>query len=814
MKPAALFLTILLLPAAASAQWRTLDRVTAVKELPDGMELAAGEARIRVTAVGDDGARVIVAPNGNFSTEPSWAVVNHPPTPRFVMHDALDAVTLDLPAGHVRVIKQPVRILFLDADNHIISEDDERAPMAFNGAEFRVTKKMPQDELYFGLGDKTTLNLRDRAFTLWNTDAYGWQESTDPLYKAIPFFTALRNGKSYGIFMDDTWRSSFDFGKQRHDAYSFGAEGGELGYYFFFGPSPKQVLTSYMQLTGTPPMPPLWSLGYQQCRFSYYPESRVREVAKMFRDKQIPADVLYLDIDYQDHYRPFTINREYFPHFERMVRDLRQQGFSTIAITDLHIAKAEYPPYDQGAAQDLFVKNADGSTFLGPVWPGAAVFPDFTLTRAREWWGTLYKEFIAMGVRGFWNDMNEPSVFDTPTKTMPLDVRHRLDDGTSIPHLGAHNVFGMQNSRATYEGLLKLEGNERPFVLTRATYAGGQRYAATWTGDNSSTWNHMRMSIPTLLNLGLSGMPLAGDDIGGFRGSPTAELVTRWMWLGVFNPIYRNHTEKGSNDQEPWAFGAQYEQYMKRAIEQRYRLLPYIYSGAEEMSRTGIPMMRPLFMEFPQDTWLTTTDALEREYMFGSSLLVAPKVWEFAQPYQVQLPSGTWYDYWTGIAYEGGPQPAADRSHKHSPIMVNPKVDQVPVYVKAGSIIPQQPVVQSTAFTPHGPLELRVYPGPNCAGLMYLDDGHTLHITMQNHMHMQMSCSADSKSVTLKIDPQHGAFVPWFTEVEVVFFGAPGTPAAADFDGNSASAQYDPAQHAVHVLVPYKNAGETISVRY
>src|SRR4029077_14969386 len=343
------------------------------------------------------------------------------------------------------------------------------------GSRALVWKKMPADENYYGFGGKTRpLNRRNRAFTMWNSDVFGWGESTDPMYKAITFFMGLRKGTAYGIFFDNTYRSSFDFGKESPDFFSFGAEGGELNYYFFAGPEPKKIIQEYTAMTGRSPLPPLWTLGYQQSRYSYYPESRAREIVKTLRERKIPADAIYFDIDYQQDYAPFTINREYFPTFEKMISDFRALGMHTILLTDPHIKKKPdqvYAPYDSGMKNDMFVKNPDGSVFVGVVWPGESVLPDFTLTRAREWWGGLYKDFVAMGAAGFWNDMNEPSLFKRPDKTMPLDSVHRLDDGTTLDHRAIHNVFGMQNVRATYEGLRKLQPEERPFVLTRAAYS-------------------------------------------------------------------------------------------------------------------------------------------------------------------------------------------------------------------------------------------------------------------------------------------------------------------------------------------------------
>lgn len=815
-----LVLTAIVLVASgnAFAEWKAIGNVSAVAKMANGVELTAGESKVLITVVNDSTVHVRVSSSGAIGKDSSWAVdpAFKQSAPAVHVEDSADAVVLGFGAGSVRVTKTPLRIAFLDADGTVLNEDDEREPMAWNGPEFRVTKKMPIDlsELYFGLGDKTTLVLNNRAFTMWNTDQFGWQESNDPLYKDIPFFIAMKNSRAYGVFMDNTWRSSFDFGKERHDAYTFGAAGGELNYYFFFGPDPKRVVTAFAALTGKTPLPPLWSLGYQQCRYSYMTEARVREIGKTFREKQIPVDVVYLDIDYQEQYRPFAINRTSFPGFEGMIKDLQKEGISVITITDMHIAKAEYPPYNSGTAQDVFMKKADGSTYVGPVWPGASVFPDFTLSKSREWWGKQYAEFVGMGVRGFWNDMNEPAVFETPTKTMPLDVWSRLDDGGTLPHIGAHNVIGMENSRATYEGLLKLEKNERPFVLTRATYAGGQRFSATWTGDNSATYNHLRMSLPTLLNLGISGFAMAGDDIGGFNGTAPPELVTRWMWIGAFNPIFRNHSAKGTGDKEPWAFGPQYEAYMKAAIEQRYRMLPYIYTAAEEASRTGMPMMRPLFLEFPLEKWLNGN---QEEYMFGPSMLVAPKVTEMTDPYQVLLPAGDWYDYWSGEKFAGGETASKTETATAGGkgLRVNPKINEIPVYVKAGSIVPQQPVVQSTAFTPQGNLELRVYPGPNCSGHLYMDDGHTFDYTHGAKMDVSMTCAADATTMSLTLDGARGSYKPWFSAMDVVFYGVTSAAVGAWLDGKALAApKYDATRHSVTVTVPYARRAGKVSLQF
>lgn len=785
--------------------WQHVGSVQRVQKLNDGVELTAGRAKVRITVFNDSTVRVRVAPQGNFPNDSSWAVVAAPQPSAVQVDDFKNE--LRLTAGNMKVIvrKSPLLIRFADAAGRELLDDESSLPMAFDGPRVRVWKKMPADENYYGLGDKTgPMNRRNRAFTMWNTDVFGWGESTDPMYKAFTFFMGLRKGTAYGIFFDNTYRSSFDFGKESPGYFSFGADGGELNYYFFAGPDPKKVVEQYTALVGRSPLPPLWSLGYQQSRYSYYPEARAREIASTLREKKFPADVLYFDIDYQQGNAPFTINREHFPHFEQMIADLRTQGFRTVLITDLHIKKDSghgYAPYDSGIKNDVFIKKPDGSPFVGVVWPGESVFPDFTLTRARDWWGTLYKDFVGMGVAGFWNDMNEPALFERADKTMPLDTLHRLDDGTTLDHRAIHNVYGMENVRATYEGLRKLQPDERPFVLTRAAYSGTQRYAATWTGDNSSTWNHLNMSTPMLLSLGLCGYSMAGDDIGGFAGSPTADLLTRWFEVGALNPIYRDHTAKGTLDQEPWVHGPQHEAIRRHYVELRYKLLPYIYTLVEESSRTGLPFMRPVFLDYPQAEDFYGNN---RDFLFGSDLFVAPVTTEMVDAEEVQLPPGDWYDYWT-----------AQKLSSKVKITLHPALEEMPLYVRAGAIIPTQPLVQNTGEIPAGPLQLRVYAGDSCHGSLYEDDGHTFAYQRGELLRVNYSCQASSASITVMSATEKSSFRPWWSSVEVTVFGVAAQPKEVRIaDRSIREWRYDGQTHSVILTVPDALANWTISLTF
>jgi alpha-glucosidase len=779
--------------AGSSAQgWHHIGNVQNVEVLPDGVELTAGSAKVRITAFRDGVLRVRVAPQGNFPQDFSWAVIQAPQPPAVKVEDGSDEVRIS--AGDVNVVvkKAPLLISFTNSAGVPILEDQPTLPMAWNGDSVHIWKRMPLDENYFGLGDKAgRMNRRNRSFTMWNTDEFGWQESSDPLYKTIPFFIGLRKGAAYGLFFDNPYRSSFDFGKESLDYFSFGAVGGELNYYYFSGPDPKKIVESYTALVGRAPLPPLWSLGFQQSRYSYYPEARAREIVQTFRQKKIPLDAIYFDIDYQQGNAPFTINRQYFPAFEKMISDFRSQGVHTVLITDLHIKKDpdhDYAPYSSGTKRDVFVKNPDGSVFVGAVWPGESVFPDFTLTKARDWWGEQYKEFVGIGVAGFWNDMNEPSVFKRADKTMPLDVLHRMDDGTTRDHRAIHNVFGMENVRATYEGLRKWLPDERPFVLTRAAYSGTERYAATWTGDNSSTWNHLSMSTPMLLSMGICGYSLVGDDIGGFAGTPTADLLTRWIEVGAFNPIYRDHTAKGTADQEPWVHGPEHEMIRRHYIELRYQLLPYIYTGIEETTRTGLPFMRPLFLEYPQTPGL---DGNDHDFLFGRDLFVAPVVTEMLDAQEVHLPPGDWYDFWTSSKLA-----SKDR------LILHPRLDELPLYVRAGAILPMQTVVQSTSETPAGPLKLRVYPGDDCRGSLYEDDGHSFAYQKNEFLRIQYTCQVSGGSVTVNSKLETNGYKPWWSSAEVTIYGAATTPKEARIGGQvTSNLHYDNQSHAVTLTV-------------
>ena len=760
-----------------------------LQALPNGVRAQSAGQVMEVTTLRDDVLRVRVWAQGKEPENASWAVL-----PAALHSTAAVSKTADgFTTGSLRVVVGPgLALTVMDASGHILQQDAE--PIARRGNDFRIYKRLASDDHFFGLGDKPgALDRAGEAFTMWNTDHFAWQESTDPIYKSIPFFLQMREGRTMGVFFNNTFRSFFDFGRENPKEYSFGSTDGPLDYFLLYGPEPKQVLSTYAWLTGPTPLPPLWSLGFQQSRYTYTPESMLLDVAHRLRADRIPSDVLWLDIDFQKNNMPFTVDPERFPNFPQMVKNLAAEQFRLVVITDLHIAKQPgigYAPYDSGLAEDRFVKLPDGSNYVGMVWPGASVFPEFTQAQTRVWWGSLYKNFVADGVAGFWNDMNEPAVFEVPTKTMPDDVQHRIDEPgfakRTATHLEIHNVYGMLNSEGTYDGMLKLRPNERPFVMTRASFAGGQRYAVTWTGDNSSTWNHLRMTMPQLMNLGLSGFSMAGADVGGFAGSPSPELLTKWLEVAAFQPIDRDHSAKGTRPHEVWVDGPAQEDIRRRFIEERYRLLPYLYTTAEETSHTGIPLMRPLFVEFPHataDEHPIDLDDSGSEFMVGSNLLVAPNPSpDEIAPYEVQLPPGTWFDYWTGEQFERNNKTQAsdleqrDKLNLNKPLLIQPSLEVLPVYVRGGAIVPLEAVTESTEEKPAGPLTLRVYvagdPNTPCGGEVYADDGHTFGFRSGAYARVHVSCSLNKDaSLSVRVAPQEGSFVPWWTQYRLEVYG-------------------------------------------
>lgn len=759
----------------AAAQWVSLGAMPAPRQEANSLTFRNRQGTVVVTVVEPDIFRVRFAPRQELGRDHSYSVLPRVrPDPEAIIRIARDSSTIRTSTLQMTIRHDPFRIAIADSHGTSLDEDDPRNGIAFSGSTVRVWKRLRDDEHVYGLGSKTgDFNKRGRKlggynYTMWASDTYAYDLSTDPIYVSVPFFLVLRGGRSHGIFFDNTFRSNFDIGHQSAGLLSFGADGGDLNYYFINGPDPKSVVTRYTALTGRMPLPPRWALGYHQCRYSYYPDAKVRFVAQNFRERRIPADAIWLDIHYLQGFNPFTWHAERFPDPPGLMADLRRLGLRTVVIVDPHPKKEPgWGPYDSGRAGDHFVKNPDGTVYEAPVWPsqaeqnpGPSVFPDFSKPAAREWWGGLYAPLVKAGVAGIWNDMNEPAIFETPSGTMPLTVRHH-NEGQPTDHREIHNVYGLLMTQATYEGLLRLQPDVRPFVLTRASFAGGQRYAAIWPGDNVSDWGHLRGSIATLMGMGLSGLAFVGSDIGGFAEAPSAELYTRWLQAGVFYPFMRTHTTFGTPDQDPWSYGTYHEALNRRAIELRYELLPHIYNVMREASLTGLPALRPLLLEFPDDP---NTYGMEDQFMFGSELLVAPVLREGATEREVYLPKGEWFDYWTGQSHRGGGR-----------VRLPVTLASIPMFVRAGAVLFTQPVVQHTGEMPGQRLGIRVYPGPPREATLYEDDGDTLQYAQGHYLLRRVTYDAADRAHTLEIGSPSGDYrpAPRSLEVSIPWEGEP-----------------------------------------
>ncbi len=715
--------------------WSTLGAVETIKRDAKGgrsqrtsIQLHFGSACLIITILAANLIRVRLAPKGEFMPRRDWAVALDDSewalapgaTPwviapfDFVENDEAIEITTEL--IKVKIKKNPCQISCYDLGDRPFAQDV--APMGWRKGGVAAWKKIEENEHFYGFGERTGLldKLSERK-TNWTVDALDYGSLSDEMYQAIPFFMALRPQVAYGIFFNTTFWSQFDIGAEQPGVLRMETRGQELDYYIIYGAEPAQILNTYTQLTGRMPMPPKWALGYHQCRWSYESAEVVRHIAKEFRDRRIPCDVIHLDIDYMNGYRVFTWNPKRFPNPAQLVGDLAKDGFKTVTIIDPGVKyepEADYHVFDSGVDKDYFVRKADGQLFHGYVWPEKSVFPDFMRPDVRQWWGDLHKNLTNIGVAGIWNDMNEPTISDRPFSEpgekiyFPLDTPQGAED--SATHAEVHNLYGLNMAKASYEGLEKLRPNERSFILTRSGYAGVQRWSSVWMGDNQSLWEHLEMSLPMLCNMGLSGVAFVGCDVGGFAGNATAELFARWMQVGMLYPFMRGHSAMTTAQHEPWVFGDRTENICREYINLRYQLLPYFYTLFWQAATTGAPILRPLLYHFPSDS---KTYELYDQVMLGASIMAAPIYRPGVEHRAVYLPQGTWFDWWTGEVYEG-------ESH----ILAHAPLERMPLYVCAGAIIPLQPVMQYVDEQPLDSLTLRIYPGTG-EFTLYEDDGHT-----------------------------------------------------------------------------------------
>ncbi|RMG81003.1 MAG: DUF4968 domain-containing protein [Bacteroidetes bacterium] len=722
---------------------------------------------LRIEAKTDHIIRFRFAPRGYFPKDFSYAISPEfkPSVEHFSVEEREEDYLISTAALDIRLFKNGMKTIISDKNGLVLSEDEkgfhwEDHPV-YGGEIVKMTKKVQPAEHFYGLGDKpTNFNLYGKRLKIWGMDEYGFHRDTDPIYKNIPFYIGLHHQTGYGIFFDNSFKSYFDFASERNSVTSFWAQGGEMNYYFIHGPEMLSVVERYTEMTGKPELPPLWALGYHQCKWSYYPEQQVRDIAAEFRKRQIPCDAIYLDIDYMDGFRCFTWDKEKFPNFKEMIADLKADGFKTVVMIDPGIKMDEdYWVFKEAFENDYFCKRADGPLMIGKVWPGECCFPDFTNPKVRAWWAGLYKEFIAeLGIQGVWNDMNEPAIFEVPSKTFPDDVRHYYE-GNPASHRKTHNVYGMQMARATYEGVKRYAYPNRPFVITRSAYSGAQRFTSAWTGDNIATWEHLWIANIQCQRMAVSGFSFVGSDIGGFIEHPEPELYVRWIQLGIFHPFCRTHSSGDHGDQEPWSFGEMATPIVKKFIELRYRLLPCIYTAFWQYATKGTPMLRPISFVDQADP---NTANRSHEFMVGDHLFVCPILQSGVPGRYLYLLRGEWYNFWTDERIEGGRE-----------VWVDAPLDQIPMFIRAGAVLPLYPVMQYVGEKPVEQLTLHIYyKNGEETSLLYEDKGEGYDYKHGGANVRRFHTAGDDTKLVVR-QQKTGQFTPPYTHLQVIVHGLP-----------------------------------------
>lgn len=790
------------------------ERVDAVRETDRGLVADLHGEQLRINVVRDDVVRIKISRGGRFDETPTHAVCVDPlaqPVTFTVEQDAA-AAYLSTPALRVTVGLEPFRLDVHRADGTPVietaSDPDGRywAYATLNDA-FTVRRRCRQEDAIFGLGEKTGRhNRKGRDFILWNNDVLDPNAARefaagrsaddpradrksvewDPYYVTVPFFyhQTYPAGTMAASFVDNGYRGHYDF--TAAEDYRIHFAGGQYTEYIFAGPDLPEILSTFTWLTGRMALPPLWALGYHQCRWFEYTQDAVAQIAARHRELDIPCDALWFDIEYMDGYRVFTWNTTAFPDPAALLARLTDQGFRVITIVDPGIKyEPGYSVFDAARKRDALCRTEGGDVYIGHVWPGNTAFPDFALEDVRAWWGELNAAHVRSGLAGIWNDMNEPA-----TGAIPAD-RMRFGRG-EFPHERFHNQYGLLMAMGTTAGLRAAMPDRRPFVLSRAGYAGIQRYAANWLGDNQSRWDHLWLSMPMAMGYGLSGQPFVGADIGGFQGNSNAELFLRWMQYGTLTPFCRNHSEIGNVDQYAWSFGDVVLDLVREAIRLRYRLLPYLYATFLRAAETGAPVQRPLVYDYQYDPAVRD---LDDEYLLGPDLLVAPVTAAGQTARQVYLPAGRWYDWHTNEPLDG-----------RGFVLVTTPMDRIPLFARGGAVIPMWPSAPASTSGHHPEaVELHLFV-PAADGtdesLLQEDDGLTTDAADGACYRTTFAVTRRGSTVTV-VARTEGAGYPAFarTEFRLVIHGA--EPAVVRVDGRDADAA------GGYVPIPDTGAGFT-----
>lgn len=720
------------------------------KKINNGILITAGEGALRVLLFSPSVVKISLTQDGNFD-DFSYAVCAQPQETSLEVEESDKDIRIITQALQVVVSKSPIRVRFENRSGNIINEDDAGLGTAWIGEQVTTYKKLQDGERFIGLGEKTgNLDRRGSHYQNWTTDAYGYHGGQDPLYCSTPFYIGIHHEAIYGIYFDNSYKSFFNFGASNNRFSSFSADSGAMNYFFFGGANVVDIIKQYTWLTGRMDMPPLWSLGYQQCRYSYYPDKEVKTLAKTFREKEIPADVIVLDIHYMDNYKIFTWDPKNFPDPKGLLKALDDEGFKVVVMCDPGIkVESGYAPYEEGKKKDVFLKYPDGEFYSGQVWPGWCHFPDFTKTETRAWWQSQLKMYTDMGIEGYWNDMNEIATWG---HGLPDNIVFDFDGNPATTRKG-RNQFGFQMARSTYEGTKSLMKGRRPFNLTRSGFSGVQRYAAVWTGDNVSYDEHMLLGVRLVNSLGLTGVAFAGYDAGGFVGEANTKLYARWMSIAAVSPFFRGHSMINTRDAEPWSFGEEVEQIVRNSIKFRYQLMPYIYSLFHDAATTGMPVQRSLSIEYPFDSRVFDHQ-FQNQYMLGPSILVCPTE-STRDVLKIFLPPGEWYSVYNGQKYAGNQE-----------VFIECPIHRLPVFIKAGAVLPTKRAGFNTKQNTDE-LVLHVYNGGSSSFDLYEDDGETFDYQKGKFSRRTLTFQHD----TLRLTKQQGDYRSTYRSITVYCHG-------------------------------------------
>lgn len=750
-----LFCLLMLLPLPLLAEGGGTEVTRYTREGNKIVFHAADGSALSLHVLAADMVKVWFDPTATFTRRnPSFAVVNEQPDSSltFDLHEESNAWELFTPQLRIRMNKKPMQLQIFDKWQKLIFSDYQEQGHLADGSATSARKLLRSDEQFYGLGEKSgPLNRRGRSYTMWNSDRPCYSISEDPLYKSIPFFMSSYN---YGIFLDNTYKTQFDFGEQSNDYYSFDAPDGPFIYYFIHGKDYKQILSRYIDLTGKPILPPKWAFGFAQSRGLYTKEAQALEIAAEFRRRQIPCDIIYQDIGWTQHLQDFEWREGNYSNPEQMLTTLREQGFRVILSQDPVISQNNRRQWAEADSLGFFVRDVRTGTTYDMPWPwgGNCGVVDFTLPAVADWWGAYQQKPLDAGAAGFWTDMGEPA-WSNEEDLDRLHMQHHIG-----MHDEVHNIYGLTWDKVVKEQFEQRNPNRRVFQMTRAAYAGLQRYTFGWSGDSGNGgdvtegWPQLHNQVAIGISAGLGGIPFWTTDISGYCGDITdheamSELYTRWMQFGIFNPLSRAHHE-GDNAVEPWQFGERAERHSRSAIELKYRLFPYLYSYAREAHDSGLPLLRGLFMEYPHDQQAL---AIDDQFLFGEELLVAPVLRKGERVRHLYLPEGEWYDFHDPRQTYFGGETIAYRA----PLSV------IPLFVKKGSIIPMMPVMQYIHERSDYPLWVHVYPHyeeESARFELYEDEGEDLGYLENVASRTLFTCTTLPDGYRMEITPHDNGF--------------------------------------------------------